>query len=195
MTALIHHLASLARLSFARLPLRIETGLSPAPMRLRLGSLPIACGLALTWLGPYRFLVQTLAGTLPFRRAPIVPTIQLRIVGRDRSASLEGSAALPAFPRAVLLVSLLACSLLAIMVFTGRIATDHPAQALPVLGLTLSILEVVHIAVLRAVRRTLGQLAAVLEPGDFSSLSWKVDLVGPDQSGGPSRASIDDGWG
>lgn len=162
MTAIVHHLASLTRLLFTRLPLTIETRLSLSRMRLKVGSLPFAYGLALTWLGPDQFRVESQTRPAPFQGGPISPVIELRLTEKDGLGTLEGFVALPALVRSVLIVVLLALVLFAVGVVTGVLASEHPTQVLPVVGLALSILELVHLAVLSNVRRTVARLSAVL---------------------------------
>jgi len=162
MTTLVRHLTSLARLLFTSLPLDIATPLSIQELRQRMGSLPFAYGLALAWEGRDHFRVQSQSSGVPYRGSQILPIIELRLVERDGAASLHGFASLPAFPRSVLMVILAAFALFAVGILTRWIPSNNPVQALPIVGLALSILELVHLAALYAVRRTLARLADAL---------------------------------
>ena len=162
MGVLVRHLTGLALLLFTSLPLTIETGLATAQMQLKLGSLPFTQGLALTWLGTDHFRVQSQSQPAPYSASLISPVIEFRFAEKNGLARLQGSAALTPFVRSAALVILLAMALLAVTVLTGSVAAGHPTQALPVIGLALSLLEFVHLAVLRYVRQTIARLSAVL---------------------------------
>lgn len=163
MAVLLHHLASLARLLFASLPLEIPTQFAPSEMRQRLATLPLTSGLTVTWEGPDAFVLESGTSAAPYRGAAIAPVVQFRLVERDGQAVLEGAAALPGFPRGVLLIVMAAFLLFAFGVLIGTVPTDQPLQALPVIGLALSMLEIVHLAVLRSVRTTLQKLYQTLD--------------------------------
>ncbi len=167
MTLLVRHLASMARLLFSSLPLHIPTAFSPAQLRQRLGAIPLGSGLILTWGGPDRFYLHAESAAPLYRGAAIRPLVRLHLSERDGRAALEGTAALPAFPRSLLIIVLLTLFLLAIGILTQRIPAAQPLRSVPIFGLMLSILEIVHLAVRHSVRNSLARLAEALGPGQI----------------------------
>lgn len=163
MTVLARHLLSLVQLLFASLPLEIAAPLPPAKIRRGLAMLTTTSDLRVTWEGSETFQLQLGSAGAPYLWAGLAPIIRFRLAERGNKAMLTGNAALPSFPRSILWVVMLTLLLLAFGVLAGQVPTVHPVQALPIIGLALSILEIVHLAVIRVVRMIMERLYQILD--------------------------------
>jgi hypothetical protein len=161
MSSLPHHLTSLSRLWVGGWPVRLATTLPEGELLRQMWSGETAGGAEIVRIGSRTFEMRPPASGAPYRAGPLSAVVRLQVKSWEHGAMLEGRASLTVFPRAVIWLMLLALASFA----GAEMVARNPVQALTLIGVGISILELVHYAARLGVERAMAALGASVGVG------------------------------